>query len=175
MTSNPEDVYPSGGVQYRNKKIQMMIDTIARTKAAQAHHIAYLDIEDLAQEIRFKCYSVLKQYDPTRTDANLHTFLSVCADNRLRDLRRSVLYKHCKPCKRCSFGNKRTRGCVKYADKHNCDRYAKHERYISSKLSASRPIEIGRTIYKNRFDGLYRSSLTTIYAIVMAQGNSKQL
>lgn len=116
-----------------------IIEKIAINKAKQFNTIAYLDAEDIKQEVRIKCWSVLPGYDKHRS-ANLQTFLTVCADNRLRDIKRSLLFKFNKPCSRCEFNS--TNGCVKYSNKFECKLYKRHERYIQTKLSTSHPVDI---------------------------------
>ena len=98
------------------------------------------------QEVRIKCWNALPKYDPT-TGVNLYVFLAVCAENRIRDIKRSVLYKHNKPCLRCPFWNAGAAAsgqhdCIVYWDKTECEKYVKHERYVQAKLSASHPVDI---------------------------------
>lgn len=118
------------------------IERVANTKAKQHGNIAFFDPEDIRQEVRIKCWNVLKHYDPARTRANLYTFLSVCAENRLRDIKRSVMYKHTTPCDKCEFYNKTKKACVKFYTKTNCEKCVKHERYVQAKLSSSHPVDI---------------------------------
>jgi DNA-directed RNA polymerase specialized sigma24 family protein len=119
---------------------------VANTKAAQYGRIGYYDVEDLKQEVRIKCWRVIEKYDPS-FGASMFVFLSICAERRLKDIRRSVRYKHNKPCLRCPFWDKGAsisgcHDCLVYHDKMCCERFANHERYVHAKLSASQPIDI---------------------------------
>ncbi len=97
--------------------------------------------------MRIKCWSALNKFDSSSFSTSLRVFLSVCAENRLRDIKRSVLYKHNKPCVRCPFWNQSAaqsgmHDCLVFNDKMDCYKYNRHERYIQAKLSASHPIDI---------------------------------
>jgi len=126
-------------------KAEKIIETIATNKARQFKKIAWLDEEDIKQEVRLKCFRTLHRYDPDRAD--MHTFLSKCADNRIRDIRRGILYKHNKPCFRCPLWDKAAsmkgeHDCLGFFNKMDCDKFARHERYVQTKLSASHPLNI---------------------------------
>jgi len=125
--------------------VEPVIESIAENKARQFGKIAWLDREDIKQEVRLKCWKTLDKYDPRKAD--LYTFLSKCADNRIRDIRRGILYKHNKPCFRCPFWDSHAakvgkHDCLEYVDKMQCDKYARHEKYVQTKLSANHPINI---------------------------------
>lgn len=138
---------PSG---FKYDDVSDTIEEIANNKSKQYGKISYFDPEDIKQEVRIKCWSVLKHYDKKRAGANLKTFLTVCADNRLRDIKRSVLYKFNSPCTKCEFHKQEGDKCVKFANKIDCCQHAKHERYIQAKLSNSHPIDIDtQRIYDN--------------------------
>jgi DNA-directed RNA polymerase specialized sigma subunit len=123
-----------------------LIEQVAKAKAHQYKRIGYYDAEDLKQEVRIKCWKAIEKYDSS-CGASLFVFLSICADNRLRDIRRSIMYKHNKPCFRCPFWQKEAsengcHDCRVYTDKMQCEKFAKHERYVQAKLSANQPIDI---------------------------------
>lgn len=128
-------------------EVGRIIEGIAQAKSRQHVRIAYLDHEDIAQEVRIKCIKSLPRYDPKLSGAKLKTFLTVCAENRIRDIRRSLLYKHNKPCFRCPMWNQPAyksgeHDCVAFRDKMLCGKFARHERYVQVKLSANHPISI---------------------------------
>lgn len=134
---------PSGTIDY--KAAEPIIEAIAESKANQFRKIGWLDEEDIKQEVRLKCHNILDRYDPNQAD--LYIFLARCADNRLRDLRRSIRYKHNKPCKRCEHWDEEAEAkgqhdCRLFRDKMECDKFFKHERYVQVKLSASHPVNI---------------------------------
>lgn len=137
-------VVMASGLTYTQQ--EDIIERVARNKAFQYRNVGYYDIDDLMQEVRIKCWNAMEKYDPS-CGVNLYVFLSVCAENRIRDIKRSILYKHNKPCLRCPFwcasaAASGQHDCIVYYDKMQCDKYAKHERYVQAKLSASHPIDI---------------------------------
>ena len=134
----------ASGLSYNDQ--ESLVERVARAKAYQHRSIGYYDIDDLRQEVRIKCWEALTKFDPT-CGTNIYAFLSVCAENRIRDIKRSVMYKHNKPCMRCPFWNafasaSGTHDCLVYSYKMDCERFARHERYVQAKLSASHPIDI---------------------------------
>jgi hypothetical protein len=139
-------VYPSG-IKY--KDIEQIIDTVARAKAHQYGSVSYLDQQDLIQEVKIKCWKVLNSYNPDRKNANLLTFLSVCADNRIKDLRRILVYKHNKPCVRCIHHSKGK--CTKFKKRMECKQFEQHEMRIKNKLSCSNTVDIcGHNVYDKK-------------------------
>lgn len=123
-----------------------IIERVARNKGYQYRNVGFYDVDDLMQEVRIKCWQAIEKYNPA-CGANLFVFLSVCAENRIRDIKRSVLYKHNKPCMKCpswmaGAAASGQHDCRVYWDKMDCVKYAKHERYVQAKLSASHPIDI---------------------------------
>lgn len=139
-----KEVVSASGLTYTQQ--EHIIERVALAKAHQYRQIGYYELDDLKQEVRIKCWSVIHRYNP-ECGANLYVFLSVCADNKLRDIKRGVMYKHNKPCLRCPFWNSAAASsgrhdCLVYDYKMDCERFAKHERYVQAKLSASHPIEI---------------------------------
>ncbi|MBU1067377.1 hypothetical protein KKE60_06290 [Patescibacteria group bacterium] len=128
---------------YDNLEIRKLIEKIALTTSNKYRQIAYYDTEDLAQEVRIKCIQALKHYDPNRSDASLETFLVTCADNRIRDIRRFVLFKHNNPCKSCEFYDiKNKKRCIKYSNKSLCSKYAKHEKSLALKIASNSPSQL---------------------------------
>lgn len=134
----------SSGIQY--EEAEQIIEEIATQKAYQHKSISYFDANDLKQEVRIKCWAALPRFD-SKCGTDLRIFLSVCAENRIRDIRRSILYKHNKPCFKCPFWNEAAaqsgvHDCLVFLNKMECEKYAKHEHYVQVKLSASHPIDI---------------------------------
>ena len=140
MTNSPA----ASGLSYLEQ--ETLIERVATDKAYQYRKIGFYDFEDLKQEVRIKCWSAVEKYNPS-CGANLRVFLSICAENRLKDIRRSVIYKYNKPCLRCPFWDKGASAsgqhdCMVYLRKVDCERFLKHEKYVHAKLSASSPIDI---------------------------------
>lgn len=144
-TSLMIDEIAVSGVSYSDH--EEIIEKIAKAKAYQYGPIGFFGIEDIKQEVRLKCWEALRNKYNTERGTNVYAFLSVCADHRIKDIKRSVMYKHNKPCLRCPFWNAAAASsgvhdCMVYWDKMDCERYAKHERYVQAKLSSSHPIDI---------------------------------
>lgn len=139
------NILPSGmGIKYED--VECIIDEIANQKAYQYKKVSYFDKDDLMQETKIKCWNALNKYNPN-CGVELKVFLSVCAENRIRDIRRSIVYKHNKPCTKCPFWNETAaqsgiHDCLAYQDKMSCEKFYKHEKYVSVKLSSSHPIDI---------------------------------
>jgi hypothetical protein len=135
-----------------------IIEYIADVKASQYGSISFLDQDDIRQEVRMKCWEIIRdeKYDPNRSAANLKTFLTICADNRIRDIKRGLVYKYNKPCIRCEFYNKEAdlqgrHDCIAFLDKSQCKPYRNHQKYIYAKLSGSHPASLyGRTIIDDK-------------------------
>lgn len=136
---------PSGFYSYDNPEIQRIIEEIAKATANKCKTIAYLDKADIEQEVRMKCLESLRHYDPNRSSANIRTFLITCVNNKMRDLRRSLLYKYNIPCNKCDFFDTKNNKCVKYINKSNCSRLLKHERYVLCKLTSGHAIIINES------------------------------
>lgn len=133
------------GVTY--EEVSDIIERIATQKAYKHRNIGFFGPDDIRQEVRIKCWMILPRYDPTRCGHDLKIFLGVCAENRLRDIRRSVMYKHNKPCFKCPFWIEEAslsgcHDCLVFGNKLDCIKWSKHERYVQAKLSASHPIDI---------------------------------
>lgn len=139
------NISSSGLLTYEN--VEAVIEKIANYKAYQYGNIGYLEPEDLKQEVRLKCYKELAKFDNTKEKASLFTFFSVCADNRIRDLRRKLVYKNNKPCLRCSHYNAEANkngkhDCMVFMNKIDCGKYASHHRYIITKINSNRALDI---------------------------------
>ncbi len=128
----------ASGLTYSD--IEPLVESIARSKARQYKHIAYYDVEDIKQEVRLKCFTTLQNYDPERAGSNIRIFFTICADNRLKDIKRNVIYKHTSPCAHCDwFKNEK---CRQFHDTRDCEKCARHERYVMTKLSVNSPVSI---------------------------------
>lgn len=145
---------PSGKIDYGTA--EPIIEAIAASKAHQFRQkLGWFDEEDIKQEVRLKCHKILDRYDPTKSD--LYIFLARCADNRIRDIRRSIRYKHNKPCIRCEHWDSDAAAagkhdCRAFSNKLECDKFSKHERYVQVKLSVSQPVNIDEDrVYDSHF------------------------
>lgn len=131
------------------EEAQDIIESIARSKAVKHRKIAHLGIDDICQEVRLKLWLSLSKFDPERK-VKLRTFLTVVAENRIRDIKRALLYKHNKPCFRCPFWDKiaskaGNHDCLEFEKKTECEKYARHEKFVQAKISANNPISLDGT------------------------------
>lgn len=164
------------GLSYEN--CSAIIESIATIKANQHRNVSYYGPEDIKQEVRVKCWLSLPKYDPDRFGTDLKVFLSICAENRIRDIKRSTIYKHNKPCFSCPFwmeqaANSGVHDCCIFADKMHCVKYSRHEKYVQVKLSANHPVDIdGHRIEDFKF----KNSISSIDILdFINQHLSKQL
>lgn len=128
---------------------EQTIETIAENKARQFNRVAWLEPDDVKQEVRLKCYNILHTYNSSKGE--LQAYLAKCAEYRLRDIRRSLQYKHNPPCVRCPLWDSAAakageHDCLGFRNKMDCDKYARHERYVQVKLSASHPVNINENV-----------------------------
>ncbi len=92
----------ASGILYSD--VSDVIERIAENKARQYKSIAYLDQDDIKQEVRLKCFLAIKKFDKERAiKSKPFNFLSVCADNKIRDIKRTIFFKYynknkCKIC-----------------------------------------------------------------------------
>lgn len=97
----------------------------------------FLSQEDIAQEIRIKCFTSLDNFDPQRGQS-LKTFLNICTENHLRNLIRDKFAKFDPPC--------RNKGCSHYdvngrptKDANNCSAFVKYMEKYSRKCNVRMP------------------------------------
>ncbi len=145
------------------KEIKEIIESVATSKAAKHWKIVYLSMEDIAQEIRMKLWLSIDKFKPER-GVRLRTFFSVVAENRIRDIKRALVYKHNKPCFRCPLWDKvaskaGNHDCMKYKDKMKCEKYEAHEKFLKAKMSANNAASLDSTILKDENSGSHESTL----------------
>ena len=85
------------GICDRFEQHQGLIEKIGSIKSLQHKSISYYDGDDINQEVFIKCWQAVEKYDPN-CDTKLRVFLSVCAENRIIDIRRGLVYRHNKTC-----------------------------------------------------------------------------
>ena len=102
------------------RDIEPIVEYVAAVKCAKFGTIGIYNREDVAQEIRAKCYKILERFDPKEGTA--FNFFGSCADNLLRDLRRKHTLRKTNVCSRCVYY--RDGGCFLHAaDLEKCKRY----------------------------------------------------
>ena len=66
--------------------IESVVEDLARIKRKK-YARRFIDADDIAQEVRIKCWKSIHIYDPERGQS-IRTFLNVCTENHLRNLMR---------------------------------------------------------------------------------------
>jgi len=66
--------------------IESVVEDLARIKRKK-YARRFIDADDIAQEVRIKCWKSIHVYDPERGQS-IRTFLNVCTENHLRNLMR---------------------------------------------------------------------------------------
>ncbi|RKY43048.1 MAG: hypothetical protein DRP85_00700 [Candidatus Makaraimicrobium thalassicum] len=84
------------------------------------------DLDDVAQELRLKCWNVIKHFRPGVYTA--YNFLGRCIDNHIRDIMRRYTVRRSNTCFYCLYYDKDE--CRLYKDPTQCPRY---RRYIEMK------------------------------------------
>jgi DNA-directed RNA polymerase specialized sigma24 family protein len=114
-------------------------DTIEEIIKIKAHlwQKSYISRDDIAQELRLKCWYLLEKYDPAR-GKSLKSFLNSCTQNFLRNLIRDSFSKFDPPCKKeCTHYEANG---VPTKDSIFCPRYTKYLAYYNTKTSLRCPI-----------------------------------
>jgi hypothetical protein len=100
--------------------ISPIIEYVAAVKCAKFGGVGIYSPDDVAQEIRVKCYRILHKFNPAEGSA--FNFFGSCADNMLRDLRRRHTLRKTNVCYRCVY-NRRGK-CFLYGKApERCERY----------------------------------------------------
>jgi len=154
MNSN---VLPSG---FTYNDVEDIIERISDKKARKYGNVGFYDLDDLKQEARIKCWSILGRYNVNH-GTELEAYLGICIENRIRDIKRSIVYKHNKPCFQCPFwqqdaASSGAHDCLVFDNKMECEKYARHEKYVQIKLSSSHPIDIDNERIE---DGKYANTI----------------
>jgi len=103
--------------------------------------------DDIAQEIRIKCFVAIQKYDPN-SGAKIETYLTTCVNNMLANLLRDNFFSCKPPCY-----NNRTKSACKYFSgdvsypcdrQDSCERYAAYIKKRNSKLAFydSKPLDL---------------------------------
>jgi DNA-directed RNA polymerase specialized sigma24 family protein len=100
--------------------ISPIVEYVAAVKSSKFGEIGIYSADDVAQEIRAKCYRILHKFNPKEGTA--FNFFGSCADNMLRDLRRKHTLRKTNVCYRCVYN--RHGNCFLYGkDPERCERY----------------------------------------------------
>jgi len=140
-----------------------LIGEISKIKANQHGTISYFGPDDIEQESMIKLWKAIPKYNE-KCGTKLRVFLSICAENRIIDIRRGLVYRHNKPCFRCPFWNEAAAAsgihdCLVTLDKMNCKRFCKHEKNLHLKMSVNSPDNIDNT---DVFDDMFCNSVESV-------------
>lgn len=115
--------------------ISDVVELLISLKCARFSSIGVYNKDDVAQEIRAKCYRVLPKFDPLA--GGIFNFLGRCADNLLLDLRRKHTLRRANVCYRCLF--RRDGKCFLFGDQQEkCGRYKTYLENKPKKENVSR-------------------------------------
>lgn len=89
-------MFASGVLSY--KEISPIVEDLVRIKSYKFRK-RFIGRDDVAQEIRLKCWKSLPSFDPERGQS-IKTFLNVCTENHLRNLMRDTFATFNPPCKK---------------------------------------------------------------------------
>ena len=133
----------ASGITYDD--FSAIVERVAELKARHHLNIGYLDEEDIKQEVRIKCWEIMNRVDNDIGQPD--SFFAVCAEHRLTDLKRSLIYKHQKPCFKCPHWNKDPEAsgsykCFRFEDRSECERFSKHEKFVALKIASNYPYNL---------------------------------
>ncbi len=134
------------GIDYSS--VSDVVEKIADNKARQYKNIAYLDKEDIKQEVRLKCYTALSKFNVKKNKNDLFIFLSVCADNRIRDLKRSIFYQHYDK-RKCKFCHGQS---LSSPSGFNCPKCQVADNKNAFKMNINNPIRVNNGLLDGEFD-----------------------
>lgn len=88
------------------------------------NHIPDIPAEDLAQEIRMKCFLAIDKFDETKIGPNPFSYFAAVADNHLYNLKRGTWVPNNPPCLRCPCWDKKKKTCI--INEEGCEKIAKY-------------------------------------------------
>lgn len=101
-----------------------------------------MDIDDIAQEIRLKCWTIYhnNQYPENCTEKHLYNFLKSSVHNWFYNKKRGITLPNNPPCNRCPLRDKRKGKCMMMDGADKCDKLGKYWRKLKIKHGLSHPI-----------------------------------
>lgn len=111
-----------------------------------------MDIDDIAQEIRLKCWLALnsKSYDPIKYPASAKKYLNSTIHNFLFNLKRGMTVPNNGPCNRCKLFNRNTKNCM--LPNGECEKMLKYRQNMQNKLALKNPIGYDATMIENSYN-----------------------
>ena len=121
------------------EEIEGVIEDLVRIKSKKFSK-GFLSQDDIAQEIRLKCFLSMDAYDPSM-GKTIKTYLNVCTENHLKNLMRDKFAKFDPPCRR--------RGCPHYDvlgkptdESYRCPSFVKYMEKYARKCASRMPCSI---------------------------------
>ena len=115
-----------GTLEYND--IHDIVEYLIKAKSAKIKTIGIYDSDDIAQEVRVKCFKIINKFSSSKGSAV--NFFGVCIDNSLTDLIRRHTLRRSNVCFYCLFNIKGV--CQYYEDIDNCEKYS---RFLTNKKS----------------------------------------
>ena len=115
-----------GTLEYSD--IHSIVEYLIKAKSAKIKTIGIYDPDDIAQEVRVKCFKIMHKYASNKGSAV--NFFGVCIDNALIDLIRRHTLRKSNVCFYCLFN---IRGVCQYYE--NVDECKKYSRFLTNKSS----------------------------------------
>lgn len=114
------DLADNGELEYED--VSDLIEYLIKAKSEKINQtIGAYDKDDIEQELRIKCFRVIKRYSSDKGD--ISNFLGVCIDNALIDLMRKHTLRKSNVCFYCLCYHKGE--CKYYKDTSKCKKYSK--------------------------------------------------
>ena len=115
-----------GTLEYSD--IHDIVEYLIKAKSAKIRTIGIYDPDDIAQEVRVKCFRIIHKFSSSKGSAV--NFFGVCIDNSLTDLIRRHTLRRSNVCFYCLFNIKGV--CQYYEDIDKCEKYS---RFLTNKKS----------------------------------------
>lgn len=89
--------------------------------------------DDLAQEVRFKCFTAMEQFDPHRIGPNPYKYLQTVAHNHVYNLCRGWMLPNNPPCFRCELYDASNKTCT--VNEVGCDKIVIYRQKMQKKTA----------------------------------------
>ena len=106
---------------FKYNDIHDIIEYLIKAKSAKIRTIGIFDVDDIAQEVRIKCFNILHKFSSSKGSAL--NFFGTCIDNSLIDLIRRHTLRRSNVCFYCLFNIKGV--CQYYIDIDKCEKYSR--------------------------------------------------
>lgn len=93
--------------------------------------------EDLAQEIRLKCFLAIDRFDASRIGPNPFNYFATVADNHIYNLRRGTWVPNNPPCLRCPCWDKENKTCI--INEEGCEKIVKYRQNMRIRATLRSP------------------------------------